>query len=164
MVGQLNILWEFRQRSVSSNYIYIIIYAVYMIVWLYASILIDYYMLRIMNPLIKRYCSYYNKLLFIHKLLFNFEHNVNFNLLRAEKTVSLNQRNISLIYGERKNFFELKKVLLIHKNFLWSEEIDFFTLKTIFFNQIKFLQFKDIFYSTVYQRNCFLGARKKVIH
>ena len=35
----------------------------------------------------------------------------------TEKTVSLNQRNISLIYGQRKNFFELKKVLLIQKNF-----------------------------------------------
>ena len=30
-----------------------------------------------------------------------------------QKTVSLNQRNISLIYGQRKKNFELKKVLLI---------------------------------------------------
>ena len=34
-----------------------------------------------------------------------------------EKIVSLNKRNISLIYGQWKNFFELKKVLLIKKNF-----------------------------------------------
>ena len=27
----------------------------------------------------------------------------------TQKTVSLNQRNTSLIYGQRKNFFELKK-------------------------------------------------------
>ena len=40
------------------------------------------------------------------------------NLTYTEKTVSLNQRNISLIYGQRKNFFELKKDLLIQKNFL----------------------------------------------
>ena len=37
-------------------------------------------------------------------------------MIHTEKTVSLNQRNISLIYGQRKNFFELKKVLLIKKN------------------------------------------------
>ena len=36
----------------------------------------------------------------------------------TEKTVSLNQRYISLIYGQRKNFFELKKVLLIKKKVL----------------------------------------------
>ena len=35
----------------------------------------------------------------------------------TEKTVSLNQRNISLIHGERENFFELKKVLLTQKKF-----------------------------------------------
>ena len=33
----------------------------------------------------------------------------------TEKTVSLNQRNISLIYGQSKNFFKSKKVLLIKK-------------------------------------------------
>ena len=36
----------------------------------------------------------------------------------TKKTVSLNQRHISLIYGGRKNLFELKKVLLIQKSFL----------------------------------------------
>ena len=36
----------------------------------------------------------------------------------TEKTVSLNQRKIYLIYGQRNNFFELKKVLLIQKKFL----------------------------------------------
>ena len=36
--------------------------------------------------------------------------------LYTENTVSLNQRNIFLIYGQRKNFIELKKVLLIQKN------------------------------------------------
>ena len=35
------------------------------------------------------------------------------NSYYAEKTVSLNQRSISLIYGQRKNFFALKKVKLI---------------------------------------------------
>ena len=38
--------------------------------------------------------------------------------LNTEKAVSLIQRNMSLIYGQRKNFFELKKVLLIQKKFL----------------------------------------------
>ena len=28
----------------------------------------------------------------------------------TQKTVSLNQRNISLIYGQRRNFFELEKL------------------------------------------------------
>ena len=36
----------------------------------------------------------------------------------TQKTVSLNQRNIYLIFGQRKNFFQLKKVLLIQRNFL----------------------------------------------
>ena len=61
--------------------------------------------------------------------------------LNTEKAVSLIQRNMSLIYGQRKNFFELKKVLLIQKKFLWLDEIDLFTLKKnvfesteIFFN------------------------------
>ena len=76
----------------------------------------------------------------------------------TEKTVSLNQRNISLIYGQRKNFFELKKVLLIQKNVPRSREIDFLTLKKIFLNQQNFLQFKEIFSLTIYQRNCFLGV------
>ena len=33
------------------------------------------------------------------------------------KTVYLNQGNISFIYGQRKDFFGLKKVLLIQKYF-----------------------------------------------
>ena len=36
----------------------------------------------------------------------------------TEKIVSLNQRNISLIYSQRKNFYELNKVLLIQENVL----------------------------------------------
>ena len=73
------------------------------------------------------------------KYLFNtandsVESNENF----TEKTVSLNQRNISLIYGQKK-FFELKKVLLIQKKFLQSKEIDLFKWKTICLNQQNFL-------------------------
>ena len=33
------------------------------------------------------------------------------------KTISLNQKNISLIYVQRKNFLELKKVLLFQEKF-----------------------------------------------
>ena len=76
----------------------------------------------------------------------------------TKKTVSLNQRNISLIYGQRKNFIELKKVLLIQKKFRLTKEIDLFTLKKILLNQKNFLQFKEIFSLTAYQRNCFLGV------
>ena len=39
-----------------------------------------------------------------------------FSDLYTQKIVSLNQRNIPMIYGQRKNVFELKKVLLIQKN------------------------------------------------
>ena len=39
------------------------------------------------------------------------------NFLYTQKIVSLNQRNISLVYGQRKHFFELKKVLLMQKHF-----------------------------------------------
>ena len=38
------------------------------------------------------------------------------------------QKTAFLIYGQRKHFFELKKFLLILKKFLWSKEIDLFTL------------------------------------
>ena len=52
------------------------------------------------------------------------------------------EETVSLIYGQRKNVSELKKVLLIQKNFLRSKEIDLFTLKTILLKQQNFLQFK----------------------
>ena len=65
------------------------------------------------------------------KLKVNFQYTV--------KIVSLNQKHISLIYGKRRNFFELKKVLLIQKKFLRSKEIDLFTLKKFFLNQQNFL-------------------------
>ena len=35
-------------------------------------------------------------------------------------------------FESKKHFFELKKVLLVQKKFLWSKEIDLFTLKKIF--------------------------------
>ena len=57
-----------------------------------------------------------------------------FKNVYTQKTVSLNQRNISFIYGQRKNFFELKKVLLIQKHFLLCEKIDFFGSKKFFSN------------------------------
>ena len=73
-------------------------------------------------------------------------------------------KTVSLIYGRKKNFSELKKVLLIQTNFLSFKEIDLFTSKRIFLNQQNFLQFKEIFSLAEYQRNfsliqrnCFLG-------
>ena len=59
----------------------------------------------------------------------------------------------------KKNFFELKKVLLIQKNLFWSKEIDFFTFKKNFLNQQNFFQFKEIFFITLYQRNVSLIQR-----
>ena len=53
-------------------------------------------------------------------------------IVYIQKTVSLNQKNISLMYGQRKNFVELKKVLLIQKNFLWCKQIYFFGSKKLF--------------------------------
>ena len=73
-------------------------------------------------------------------------------------------KNVSLIYGQKKDFFELKKVLLIQKKILRSNKIDLFALKNNFLNQQNFLQFKELFSLIVYQRNvsliqrnCFLG-------
>ena len=86
-------------------------------------------------------------------------HQIFGSITHTEKTVSLNQRVISLIYGQRKHFFDLKKVLLIQKNCLWSKEIDWFTLKNIFWNLQNFLQFQEIFSLTVYQRNVSLIQR-----
>ena len=39
------------------------------------------------------------------------------SIFHTEKTVSLNQKKISLKYGQGKNFFESKKVSLIQKKF-----------------------------------------------
>ena len=50
-----------------------------------------------------------------------------------------------LIYGQRKIFFESKKVLLIQKKFLKCKQIYFFESKKIFLNQQNFLQFKEMF-------------------
>ena len=69
------------------------------------------------------------------------------------------EETVSLMYGQRKNFFELKKVLLIQKNVPWFKEIDLFSLKNIFLNQQNFFQFKEIFSLTVYQRNVSLIQR-----
>ena len=44
-----------------------------------------------------------------------FKNQIIYLLFYTQKTVSLNQINISLIYGQRKSNFELKKVLLIQK-------------------------------------------------
>ena len=49
--------------------------------------------------------------------------NIRFTRNYTEKTVSLNQGNISFIYGQRKNFFDLNKVWLIQKNFLSTKDI-----------------------------------------
>ena len=54
------------------------------------------------------------------------------------------------------------KVLLIQKKFLWSKEIDLSTLKKNFLNQQNFLQFKEIFSLTVYQRLAEQIRAKKV--
>ena len=62
------------------------------------------------------------------------------------------EKTVSLIYGHRKNFFELKKVLLIQKKFLCFKEIDLFRLKKNFFESTKF---------TVIQRNLFFDCISK---
>ena len=54
--------------------------------------------------------------------------------LHTQKTVSLNQRNISFIYGQRKNFFELKQVFLVQKNFFKRKLIYFFGSKKTIMN------------------------------
>ena len=64
-----------------------------------------------------------------------------------------------MIYGQRKNFYALKKVLLIQKKILWSKEIDLFKLKKTFVNQQNFLQFKQTFSLAMYQRNISLIQR-----
>ena len=77
----------------------------------------------------------------------------------AIKGFDYTEKTVSLICGQRKRFFELKKVLLIQKNLLWSKEIDLFTLKNIFLNQQNFFQFKEMFSLTLYQRNVSLIQR-----
>ena len=44
------------------------------------------------------------------------------------------QKTISLIYGQRKNFIELEKVLLIQANFFLCKQIYFLGSKNIFLN------------------------------
>ena len=89
-------------------------------------------------------------------------------LLRILVYLNLHWEN--RFFESEKHFFDIrsKNVLLIQKNFLWSREIDLFTLKKMFLDQQNFLQFKDIFFLTVYQinvsliqRNYFLGVLKE---
>ena len=69
--------------------------------------------------------------------------------MHTEKTVSLNLRNISVIYSQRKKFFELKKVLLIQKKCSLIQRNRFVYIKENFFELTKL--------SSI-QRNCFLGV------
>ena len=92
----------------------------------------------------------------MHRLIESHNQENNFNF--PNKISIFSFIVISLVHWE-KNFFELKKVLLIQKNCLWSKEIDLFTLKNSFLNQQNFLQFKEIFSLTLYQRNVSLIQR-----
>ena len=69
------------------------------------------------------------------------------------------EKTIALIYGQRKNFFELKKVLLIKKKFLRSKKIDLFTLKIFFLIRQNYLQFKEIFFYRI-SKKCFFDSKK----
>ena len=66
----------------------------------------------------------------VTKFLWKFVKN-NFFILQNVFT----EKTVSLIKGQRKNFFELKTVLLIRKIFQWSKKIDLFALTKHFLNQ-----------------------------
>ena len=77
---------------------------------------------------------------------------LNFQLQNVEysDTCICTEHMGSLIYGQWKNVFELKKVLLIQKIFLWSREIDLFTLKNFlvnFWNNFFNFQLQSVDYS-----------------
>ena len=68
------------------------------------------------------------------------------------------EKKTSLTYGHRKNFFELKKVLLIQKTCLWSKEIDF-TLKKFFWINYTFFNSKKFFLQPYISKKLFSGCR-----
>ena len=70
-----------------------------------------------------------------------------------QRNISLNQRNISLIYGQRKHFFELKKVLLIQKKFSLIQRTSFADIREKIFESIKLSLIQNKFLLTMYQRN-----------
>ena len=83
---------------------------------------------------------------------------------QSDYVTKLHWEKVSLICGQRKNFFALKKVLLTQKNCLRSKAIDLFALKKYFLNQQNFVQFKEIFSLTVCQKNVSLILRNCFLH
>ena len=58
-----------------------------------------------------------------------------------------------------KIFLNWKKVLSIHRNFLWPREIDFLTIKIFFSIQQNFFYFKGIFSDSI-TKKCFFDSKK----
>ena len=76
-------------------------------------------------------------------------------------TPNYTEKTVSLIYGQRKNFFELKKVLLIQKNVLWSKKIDLLTLKKFFFESTKLSSIQRIFFFDLESKKHFFDIQSK---
>ena len=91
-----------------------------------------------------------NKLLQCHILFENIFESIPSNCnVHCENSVSLNQKNFFLIYGQRKNFFKLKKVLLIQKKIPLIQTNWFVYIKENFFESKKL---------SLIPKNCFLGV------
>ena len=76
----------------------------------------------------------------------------------TEKTVSLNQRNISLIYGRRKNFFEIKSFVNSNK-FSMIQKNRFLNIKENFFKSIKLSSIqRNLFFDRISEK-LFSGCR-----
>ena len=65
------------------------------------------------------------------------------------------EKTVSLMYGERKNFFKLKKVMIIQKNFLWSKEKICLHFKEIFWINKTFFNSKKFFHSPYIKETVF---------
>ena len=75
----------------------------------------------------------------------------------TKKTFSLSQRNIFLICGQRKTFFEIKKVLSIKKIFFLIQWNRFVYIKENFFESTKLSSIQRNFF---FDCKCFLDSKK----
>ena len=82
-------------------------------------------------------------------------------ILSNYKIITLRKKFLWYTIKTKTKFFELKKVLLIQKNVLWSKEIDLFKLKNIFLDDKTFFNPKKLFVA-LYIKEMFLSFKKSV--
>ena len=91
-------------------------------------------------------CTPREKLLWIKETSLICGQRKNFFDLKKVLSIETNQGNISLIHEQTKNFFDLNKVLSIQRNFLLSEKLDLFIIKNFFCSKKLFSSERNFYF------------------